>query len=120
MIEEIVNEDIEKTAKSVKTPEEVVEAVNNMEKIIKSNKCNILWLALKKGQIFEKFKTNECFIGMVKEFGISKSNILFKISIVKSVNKYPRMKKSSLSLHFLKKNFKIIREICHENSSEFK
>ena len=30
------------------------------------------------------------------------------------------MKKSSLSLHFLKNNFKIIKEICHENASEFK
>ena len=45
MGEEIVNEDIEKKAKSVKSPEEAVEAVNNMEKVIKSNKCNILWLA---------------------------------------------------------------------------
>ena len=30
------------------------------------------------------------------------------------------MKKSSLSLHFLKNSFKIIKEICHENASEFK
>ena len=37
MIEEIINEDIEKTAKSVKIPDEAVEAVNNIEKIIKSN-----------------------------------------------------------------------------------
>ena len=57
---------------------------------------------------------------MVKERGISKSNILFKISIVKFVNKYPRMKKSSFSLHFLKNNLKIIKEICHENASDFK
>ena len=57
---------------------------------------------------------------MVKERGISKSNILFKISIVKFVNKYPRMKKSSFSLHFLKNNLKAIKEICHENASDFK
>ena len=30
------------------------------------------------------------------------------------------MKKSSLSLHLLKNNFKIIKEICQENASEFK
>ena len=30
------------------------------------------------------------------------------------------MKKSSLSLQFSKNNFKIIKEICHENASEFK
>ena len=72
-----------------------------MEKIIKSNKCNILWLASQQGQIFEKFKINDNFIDMVKKFGISKSTIVFKISIVKFVNKYPRMKKSALSLHIL-------------------
>ena len=30
------------------------------------------------------------------------------------------MKKSSLSLHLLKNNFKIIKEICQENATEFK
>ena len=117
MIEETVNEDIEKTAKSVKSPDEAVEKVNNMEKVIKSNKCNILWLAYQQGQIFEKFKLNENFIDIVKELGINTSTILFKISIVKFVNNYPRMKKFSLSLHLLKNNFKIIKEICHENLS---
>ena len=43
MGEEIINKDMEKTAKSVKSQEEAVEAVNNMEKVIKSNKCNILF-----------------------------------------------------------------------------
>ena len=109
MGEEIVNEDIEKKAKSVKSPEEAVEAVNNMEKVIKSNKCNILWFAYQQDQIFQKFKMNDNFINMVKELNISKSTTLFKIPIVKFINKYPRMKKFSLSLHFLKNNFKIIK-----------
>ena len=82
--------------------------------------CNILWLAYQQGQIFEKFKMNDNFINMVKEFNISKSTILFKIFIVQFINRYTRMKKSSLSLHFLKNNFKIIKEICHENAIEFK
>ena len=45
---------------------------------------------------------------MMNKFGISKSTIVFKIWIVKFINKYLRMKKSSLSLHFLKNNFKTI------------
>ena len=68
-----------------------------MEKVIKSNEYNILWLAYQQHQIFEKFNMNDNFINMVKEFKISKSTILFKISIIKFINKYPRMKKSSLS-----------------------
>ena len=43
---------------------------------------------------------------MIKKLGISKSTILSK--------------KSSLSLHLLNNNFKIIKEISHENASEFK
>ena len=73
-----------------------------------------------KVQFFEKFKSNENFLDMIKKLGISKSEILFKISIIKFVNKYPRMKKASLSHRFLRNNFKIIKEICHENASEFK
>ena len=46
--------------------------------------------------------------------------MVFKISIVKFIKKYPRIKKSLLSFHVLKNNFKIIKEIFHENSSKFK
>ena len=100
MIEEIVNKDIEKTSICIKSPDEAVQAVNNMEKNIRTKKSNILCLVYQQDQIFEKFKVNESFIDMVKELRISKSTILFKISIVKSVSKYPRMKKSSLSPRF--------------------
>ena len=51
---------------------------------------------------------------MVNKFGISKSTIVFKISIAKFINKYPRTKKSSLSLDFLKNNYKnLYKAICH-------
>ena len=36
---------------------------------------------------------------MVKQFGVSKSTITFKIKIVKLINKYPKVKNSSLSLN---------------------
>ena len=120
MIKELVNEDFEKTSNSIKSPDEAVDVVSNMEKIIRSKKSNILWLAYQQGQMFEKIKANENFIDMIKKFGISKSTILFTISIVKFVNKYPIMKKSSLCLHFLKNNFKRVKEICCENTSKFK
>ena len=56
---------------------------------------------------------------MVKQFGYSKSTIIFKINTVKLINKYPKVKNSSLSLNFLKKYFKLIKEICEENAGEF-
>ena len=44
MIDEIFNQDIENTAENVKLSEEAVDVVNEMEKIIKTNKCAIVCL----------------------------------------------------------------------------
>ena len=66
MMEEIVRKDFEKTLNSIKSPDEAADAVNNIEKIIRSKKSNILWLAYQQGQIFEKFKENESFIDIIK------------------------------------------------------
>ena len=41
--------------------------------------------------------------------------MISKISIVQIVNKYPKLKKSYLSLNFLKAYFKVIKEIRKEN-----
>ena len=120
MTDEIANQDIENTAKRAKSSEEAMEVVKEIEKIIRSNKCNILWLAYQQGRIFKIFKLNDNFINVVNIFRISKSTLVFKISIEKFLNRYPRIKKLSLSLHFLNNNFKIIKEIFHENASEFK
>ena len=65
-MEEIVRKDFEKTLNSIKSPDEAADAVNNIEKIIRSKKSNILWLAYQQGQIFEKFKENESFIDIIK------------------------------------------------------
>ena len=41
-MEEIVNEDFEKTTNSIKSPNEAVGVVNSVEKIIRSKKSNML------------------------------------------------------------------------------
>ena len=45
-------------------------------------------------------KANDKFINLVDNFGIGKSDIVFKISIVRFLNNHSKIKKSSLSLHF--------------------
>ena len=57
---------------------------------------------------------------MITDFGISKSTVMFKIDMVKLIGKYPKLKYLLLSLHFMKNYFKLIKEICEENDSEFK
>ena len=80
---------------------------------------NIIWLAYQQGNVFEKFKENAKFIKMLKQFGISKFTIIFKINMVQLINKQPKIKNSSLSLDFLENYFKFIKKICKEKTSEF-
>ena len=119
MSDKNANTDIEELPRKVQNSKEAAEVVKEMEKIIKSNKCNILLLAYQQGKTFKKFKGNDKFINLVNQFGVSKSTMFFKIVIVRFLNNYHILKKSSLSLPFLKNNFKIIKDICRENSSEF-
>ena len=43
----------------------------------------------------------------------------FKIGIIKFIDDYPKIQKSTLSLHFLKNNFRVIKDVCKEYASEF-
>ena len=65
-------------------------------------------------KIFQRFKEKEKHVNIIKKFKVNKSRMIFKI------NKYLKLMKSSVTLHFLKTYFKDIKEICAENSSKFK
>ena len=85
-----------------------------------NKKSDIVWSAYDQGQIFQKFKEKERFISdMVSKFKVSKSTIVFKIALKKLIDDYPKIKNSSLSLHYFKKHLKLIKEVCKENASEF-
>ena len=65
----IANQNIENTAKNSKSLEEAMEVVKEIEKIIRSNKCSILWLGYQQVPILERFKLNDYFMNMVNQFG---------------------------------------------------
>ena len=71
-------------------------------------------LAYHQGIIFKKYKKNNKFMSAVTDFKISKTTINFKIGIIKFIDDYPKLQKSSVSLHFLKNNFRVIKDICKE------
>ena len=68
-----------------------------------------------KTAIFEKL------MGAVTNLKIGKATINFKIGIIKFLDDYSKTRKYSVSLHFLKNNFKTIKEkvVCREHASEF-
>ena len=82
------------------TNEDAVKAIQEFEQIIKNKMSNIVWLAYYQGQIFQKFKETESFVSMVLKLNVIKSTIVFKIALKKLMDDFPKLKDSSLSLHY--------------------
>ena len=68
---------------------------------------------LGKRKFLKRIKDSERFADMLKELGVNRSTVSFKSNLLKLLEKYPQLKKSSLSLNFFFKNyFKSIKEVC--------
>ena len=89
----------------------------NLRTLLKVRK-KVICLAYQQGNKVLKFKEREKFVNRVKDLGVRKSTIAFKINIVKLLNKYPKILKFITS--FQKKYLKMIKEIAEKNASEFK
>ena len=100
--ENINNEDLSARVDTVIDYQEAMKVIKGCENIIKMNKKKIICFAYEQGKIFKKFKEGTKFKNLVKQFGINKSTIIFKINIVKLADKFPKMLTSSVLLNFLK------------------
>ena len=116
MSEEVESEGIENLSRNVSSFDDAVKLIGRIEHIIKSKKNNILILAYHQGFILKRFKENIKFAGAVTNLKIGKATINFKIGIITFLDDYPKMRKSSVSLHFLKNNFKVTKEVCREHA----
>ena len=98
-----------------------VKVIQEFEEIIKNKKSDIVWVAYYRGKIFQKFKGKERFVSdMVLKLNVSKSTRMFKIALNNLIDAYPKIKESSLPLHYLKKKLRVIKQVCKENAGEFK
>ena len=81
---------------------DTISVVKEYERLIKSQKQNIICLVNRQVLIFSNFEDSEKFLKILKELGISKSNINLKINLFKLIVKYPKLNNSSLNykLHF--------------------
>ena len=67
-----------------------------------------VWLAHHQGKIFQKFRSKERFVSdMVTKFKVRKSTIVFKIALCRLIDEYPKIKNTSLPLHYFKKTLEI-------------
>ena len=115
--EEIETKGLEQLIKTTDNPNHATELVKKIDKLTKHSKKSILMLAYQQGKVFQKFKQNSTSVNAVTEFGISKTTINVKIDVVNFINQYPGMRKSSISLFYLKNNFRA--NVCQEHASEF-
>ena len=96
----INKDDLSARVDTIKDRQEGIKIVKECENIIKTNKKKIISFAYEQGKIFKKFKEDIKFKNLVEQFRINKRTIIFKINIVKSVDKYSKILISSVTLSF--------------------
>ena len=108
--EEIENKELEELIKNRSNPNDAIELVKKLDQLTKCSKNNILVWRYQQGKVFQKIKSNNKFVSAVTEFGNSKTTINFNIDIVKFIENYLKMKKSCISLFYLKNIFRVIKK----------
>lgn len=68
---------------------DAVTCMKKYENLILSKKQNVINLTYSQGYLLHKFKESKKLIDIVKELGISKSTISFKVSLYKLLKKFP-------------------------------
>ena len=125
MVDSIFNNDIieaeelNEEADKEEKPEDAAAIIKQYEDIIRTKKNNIISIAYHQEKVFKRFKDKKTFIKLVNEFEVHKSTIIFKMNIVKLIDKHPILMKSSMTLGFLKNYYKDIKQICKENPNKF-
>ena len=99
-------------------PEDVADVIKEYEEILRTKRKGIITAGDHQVKVFSQFREKEKFIKMVSKQKIHKNTIIFKINVFKLINKHPGLMKSSVTLSFLKNNFKDIKRIRQQNSSE--
>ena len=107
-------DDLDKLAEKVQKPKEAADIIKQYEEILRTKRKVIVSVVYYQGKISKRFKEKEKFIQMV-----NKSTIIFKINILRLIEKHAGLMKSSVTLTFLKNYLKDIKKLCEDNSSNF-
>lgn len=102
--------------------ETCLKAYNQLEKLIQSDKRNVICNAAKQGAIMEHLKMhskkNVSFLKCIQdgEIKISLSYCNFLIALHDLCKKHPKILQCALELRFIKANMKVIRAVVSELS----
>ena len=101
---------------NVPDPREAVTIINGYEEIVKTQNKKTIEYVAKQRQMLKNFRDTEDFI---KNVGLSRSSTYFKLGLYKILKKFLTLKKSTLSPHYVKNHFKVIRSDCKSNANIF-
>ena len=73
---------IEEKADKMQKCEDTTSVIWEFEDIIKSKEKNIVWLTYQQGKVLQRLNEKEKFINMVKGLRVSKSTLVFKITLL--------------------------------------
>ena len=120
IIDEVVEfQDLNEEAEEIQDPIKAAEIIKRYEDIIKTKNKDIINVAYHQGKVFERFKQKEKFATLVRELGIHRTTIIFKINVFKLCEEYRKLLKSSIGLGFFKNYHKDIKGISKENEKDF-
>ena len=111
--------ELNKKADRLQKPEDAAAVIQAYENIIPAKKKGIICIAYQQVKLFKRLKDKEKFVQLVKDFQVQKSTIIFKTNVFNVIEKFRGLKKSSLTLGFLKNYYKHIKNVLKENPSEF-
>ena len=95
---------------------EDIDIMKHYEEIIKTGNKKTIRYETKQGQMLKTFKEKE---RLIENIELSKSTVHFKIGLCKRLRKFPALKNSSLSSHYFRNNFKLIKIVCNSNEELF-
>ena len=113
------NVELNERTQSVTNHEQAIPIIKDYELVIRSKEKGILNVAYRQGLLFGEFDSNK-FEQMLQEIEVSKLMVYFKVTLVKLLDKHPKIKCLSLSLIVFKHYAKTIKEACKESGDQFK
>ena len=89
--ENIDTQDLNERANIVESYEEAMDIIKEYQDIIKTNAKKDNFFSYQQDKVFKNFKENKKFKSLAEQFKITKGTIIYKINIVKLVDKYPKI-----------------------------
>ena len=110
------NVNLNEETKNTKKVKEGISLVKNYENLLKGANKKTINIVRKQGELLKRFKGEDEFFDCVS---VSRSNIYFKIRLLKFLCKFLVLKNSTLTPSYFKSDLKQMKKVCKANADIF-